>query len=148
MNKFMQAVRQRADAGYCVGIFPEAHIWPYCNFIRPYKSTSFRYPAMWGKPVVSVCVTYQKNKGLLKWVKHPRRTIYVSEPFYADASMSVKEAQKYLHEKAYAFMCETSSAARIMRISNIFKGRGRKKKQTNKTDQKADVTEKELTAGL
>ena len=33
---------------------------------------------------------------------------YVSEPFYADASMSVKEAQKYLHEKAYAFMCETS----------------------------------------
>ena len=108
MNKFMQAVRQRADAGYCVGIFPEAHIWPYCNFIRPYKSTSFRYPAMWGKPVVSVCVTYQKNKGLLKWVKHPRRTIYVSEPFYTDASMSVKEAQKYLHEKAYAFMCETS----------------------------------------
>ena len=61
------------------------------------------------KPVVSVCITYQKHKGLLKWVKHPRRTIYVSEPFFADASKSLKDAQKYLHERAYEFMCETTA---------------------------------------
>ena len=108
MNVFMRAIRQRADAGFCVGIFPEAHIWPYCNFIRPYKATSFRYPAMWKKPVVAVCITYQKHKGLMKWVKYPKRTIYVSEPFYADKTMTVKEAQKYLYDQAYSFMTETS----------------------------------------
>lgn len=108
MNAFLRAVQQRVEAGYCVGIFPEAHIWPYCSFIRPYKATSFRYPAMWEKPVVAVCVTYQKRKGLFAWVKHPRRTIYISEPFYPEPGMSVKDAQKYLHEKAYAFMKETS----------------------------------------
>lgn len=108
MGGFMEAVRQRADAGYCVGIFPEAHIWPYCNFIRPYKSTSFRYPAMWEKPVIAVCITYQKRKGLFKWVKRPMRMIRISEPFYAEKGMPLKEAQRYLHEKTYHFMKETA----------------------------------------
>ena len=54
----------------------------------------------------------------------------------------------HLMKRRMHLCAKRRSAARIMRISNIFKGRGRKKKQTNKTDQKADVTEKELTAGL
>lgn len=108
MPPFMDAMKYRIDGNRVVGIFPEAHIWPYCTFVRDFKVGSFRYPVMWNKPVVAVCVTYQHRRGLLHWMKQPRRTVYISDPIYPDASLPLKESRQKLRDDVYGFLSDTA----------------------------------------
>lgn len=110
MEPFIRCLQEKTKKGGCVTVFPEAHIWPYYTGIRPFKSTSLRYPVLCGVPVIAAAVTYQKRKGLLRRLKTPRRTVYISEPFYPKAELSPKENQKYLYEKARSFMEEAAAA--------------------------------------
>ena len=59
---FCTAVETRAMESRCVAIFPEAHMWNYCTFLRPFHIGSFRYPVSYDKPTVAVAVTYQRRK--------------------------------------------------------------------------------------
>ena len=43
-RNFLSATEQRIDEGASVVIYPEAHIWPYCSFIRSFPDKSFSYP--------------------------------------------------------------------------------------------------------
>ena len=107
MPKFMQALKLRLDQGRGIAICPEAHIWPYCNFVRDFPSASFKYPRKWNVPSIAVAVTYQRRKGILKFIKKPRRTLYVSEPFFPDSTLSVKEASEKLRNEVHEFLDET-----------------------------------------
>lgn len=83
-------------------IYPEAHVWPYCTFIRDFKSTSFEFPINNNIPVFTMTTTYQKGK------KKPKITIYFDGPFYADDLNSKKEKIKNLHDKVYNSMVQNS----------------------------------------
>ena len=101
---FCSAVETRAMEARCVSIFPEAHMWNYCTFVRPFHFGSFRYPIQYDKPCVAVAVTYQKRRFPL--IRHPRRTVFVSDPFYRDEALSAKEAQRKLAAEVEAFIRE------------------------------------------
>lgn len=107
--KFVDAVNLRIAEKACIGIFPEAHIWPFYNGIRPFKSTSFRYPVQTNKPVIAAAVTYRKRTGLFFWTKRPGMTITYSEPMYPDRSLPSKQAQHDLRDRVYQFMYDTVS---------------------------------------
>ena len=107
MPKFMEALKLRLDQGRAIAIFPEAHIWPYCNFVRPFRTASFKYPCKWNCPVIAAAVTYQKHR-ILKFIKAPRRTVYISEAFYPDTSLPPQEAADKLRNEVYAFLDETT----------------------------------------
>lgn len=102
MASFLDAIRLRTEENCCISVFPEAHIWNYCTFLRPMKSGSFRYPVHLGVPSVAVAVTYQQRK--LPFLKKPRRTLYISEPFYPDDTLSPKEAQHKLQNEVETFL--------------------------------------------
>ncbi len=102
MPSFLNAIRLRTEQKCCVSVFPEAHMWNYCTFLRPFKSGSFRYPAHLGVPSVAVAVTYQQRK--LPFIKHPKRTVFISDPFYPDGTVSEKEAQRKLEAEVTAFL--------------------------------------------
>ena len=104
MASFLNAVRLRAEQKCCISVFPEAHIWSYCTFLRPFKSGSFRYPVSFGLPSVAVAVTYQQRK--LPFIKQPKRTVFVSEPFYPDDTLSQKEAQRKLQSEVETYLKE------------------------------------------
>lgn len=102
---FVNAIEERIKEKGVVAIYPEAHIWPYSTVIRPFGDVSFTYPAKLNVPVV-VMVTYyrprhRKPKPLTRL---PRMNIVVSEPFYPDQSLSVKENAEYLRNQVYGFM--------------------------------------------
>ena len=42
-KKFTKAYKKRISDGHPVVIYPEAHVWPYYNKIRPFEKTSFRF---------------------------------------------------------------------------------------------------------
>ena len=63
LRPFYKAVRQRCREGGCIGIYPEAHIWPYYTGVRPFSAASFAYPAEFHVPVVAMATIYRERKG-------------------------------------------------------------------------------------
>lgn len=104
---FIDAIERRIDEGRAVMIFPEAHIWPYCAFVRDFKAGSFRYPVKQGVPAVAVCVTYTRRK-LLRFIKTPHRHVYISDPFFPDPSLSAPEAKQKLRDEVYDWLKKTA----------------------------------------
>ena len=104
MPSFLNAIRLRAEEKCCVSVFPEAHMWNYCTFLRPFKSGSFRYPVHLGVPSVAVAVTYQQRK--LPFLKKPRRMVFISDAFFPDEALSPKEAQRKLQEQVEEFLMD------------------------------------------
>lgn len=103
MKPFMAAMEERIAKGQVVAIFPEAHIWPFYNGIRPFKGTSFRYPAKFGAPVYSMTTVYRKRW----WCKVPATTVCFDGPFYPDPDLPEKQAAEKLRTQVYERMCRT-----------------------------------------
>lgn len=104
MAKFKDAVIERVNEGWCVVIYPEAHVWPYYTGIRPFEHGAFLYPADMGAACFCSTVTYKKHQ----WRKKPAITIWVDGPFYPDMSLNKKKRQAKLGREIYECMCERS----------------------------------------
>lgn len=105
---FVGSVYSHIDGGDPVMIFPEAHIWPFCSFIRPFRAGSFRYPVKKNVPAVAVCTAYTRHKGLFGFIKAPKRIVFVSEPFYPDASLTPPEAKQKLRDEVFEWLDRTA----------------------------------------
>ena len=108
MKHFVDAIEFYNKKGHSIAIFPEAHIWPYYNDIRPFQSKSFLYPVKLNSPVVAYCTVFSKPTGIFKRFRKANIKIYISEPFYPDTSLSVKEAQQKIRDEVYDFMKTTA----------------------------------------
>lgn len=100
IKKLYRAIEKRIDEGGCVIIYPEAHVWPYYTKIRPFPTTSFRYPAKDSAPVFAMTTTYQKRR----FGKRPKMVVYLDGPFFADQDLPLKERQKKLCEEVRSTM--------------------------------------------
>ncbi|MDD4125269.1 MAG: hypothetical protein PHW77_06070, partial [Eubacteriales bacterium] len=99
-----KALRHYINKKQTLMIYPEAHIWPLYNRIRPFTEESFSYPIRLGVPAVAVTVVYRRRK-LFKKLP-PLVTVFVSDPIYPPEG-SPGAARKELRDKVYDFMCET-----------------------------------------
>ena len=104
LKNFMNAIENRINHHHPIVIFPEAHIWPYYTKIRPFKSTSFRYPIKFDKPAYCFTTTYQKRR----FSKKPKITVYVDGPFYYDKELKGKAQEVDLRDKVYNCMVSRS----------------------------------------
>ena len=96
-------------------IYPEAHIWPYCDFVRDFSDVSFAYPVRLGAPVFTSTVTYSKKR----FGKTPRVTVYVDGPFFPDGELGLRAAQKKLRDEAYGAMCARAKQSSFSPIKYI-----------------------------
>ncbi len=104
MKDFLTAVQYEIERKRCVIIYPESHVWPWCNFVRLYPDTSFRFPVMNQVPAFCMTTTYQKPRHGTK----PRITVYLDGPFYPHPELGMKKARKQLHDEVYACMQKRS----------------------------------------
>lgn len=102
---FTKAVLQRAEQGNVVSIYPEAHIWPFYTGVRPFRATSFRYPAAQGLPSFIAVTTYRRRRGLFALIRRPGMTVHFEGPFYPNADLPVRQAAEDLRERIYRRMC-------------------------------------------
>lgn len=118
MNNFMDAITYYIEKKkYAITIYPEAHIWPYCTFIRNFKGVSFKYPIKYNKPSFCVTNTYRKygKKG-----NKVQIVSYIDGPFFADNSLKTdKEKQSELRNRIYTKMCERAAESDIEVIKYI-----------------------------
>jgi len=102
-----------------ITIYPEAHIWPYFTGVRKFKSTSFAYPVKLNAPIVIFFTAYTKPKGFLSWFRKANVTVYVSDPIYPDESLTIKQRQNDLCDRAYTFMKDKSAFSDYQVISYV-----------------------------
>lgn len=115
MKNFLSSINKKIEKGYSITIFPEAHIWPYYTKIRPFKSTSFRYPVEMNVPTFCITNTYhKKGKNKVKIVT------YIDGPFFPDDNLtSIKEKKENLRNKVYEKMAERSQLSDYEHIKYI-----------------------------
>lgn len=99
IKKLHTAMKQRLSKNHPIVIYPEAHVWDYCTFIREFPSTSFKYPVKFDVPTFSITTTYQKSK----FFRKPKTVVYVDGPFYGDGN-NAKEKAENLHNVVYNTM--------------------------------------------
>lgn len=103
-KNFMDTIAFHVLKKRAVMIYPEAHIWPFYTKIRPFKDSSFKYPVEFKTPAFCFTNVYKKRK----FSKTPKMITYVDGPFFADETLSAKEARKKLRDEVYEKMCERS----------------------------------------
>lgn len=81
-------------------MYPEAHIWPYCNWIRAYTSTSFKYPVMTNSPIVVFTTCFVPGKP----GKKPKKVIYVDGPLYPNQNLPFEKAVEDLRNQCFETM--------------------------------------------
>lgn len=105
-RNFEQKLKEAIEERTAVTVYPEAHIWPYCNFVRDFPDKSFSYPYRTGAPVIAGVTVYRQRRIFKK--HHPHITVYLSDPIYPDLALPEKEARKKLRDAAYDFMSRTA----------------------------------------
>ncbi len=123
---FLNALEKHTLMGRAVMIYPEAHLWPYCDFIRSFSADSFRYPVRFGMPSYAVTTVCKKSGR-----KYPNVTVYIDGPFYADSGLPDKEQAKDLRDRIYSAMTEHAKKANYDKYRYI----------KQETEQKEDKTE-------
>lgn len=118
MKHFNIAIEHIIAKGQCIGIYPEAHIWPYYTKIRNFKDSSFRYPVQCEVPVFCFTNTYQKKKR----GKTPQIVTYVDGPFYPDKQSPAKNQRLQLHQQVLASMKKYCKNSNVEVIQYIRKG--------------------------
>ena len=98
------AIEKRISQNACVVIYPEAHVWEYCSFIRPFPAASFKFPVKCKKPVFCATAVYNKSK----LFKRPRMTVVIDGPFYIGEEGNAKEKAENLRDKVFGCMQERS----------------------------------------
>ena len=81
-------------------MYPEAHIWPYCNFVRHYTNTSFKYPVMTNSPIITLTTCFIPNKP----GKKPKVVIYADGPIYPNLDLKYDQAVEDLKVRAFETM--------------------------------------------
>jgi 1-acyl-sn-glycerol-3-phosphate acyltransferase len=102
MKNMYRAMDYRLKHKNTISVFPEAHIWPYYNKIRPFSDASFAYAIKFDVPVFAVTSCYQKRK----YFSRPKMLTFVDGPFYPDPNLSPTEARKKLRDQVYNVMVE------------------------------------------
>ncbi len=106
MSQLLNAIDYHLKHKRCIVIYPEAHVWPYCSFIRPFPATSFRFPVMYNAPSFCMTTVYHRRR----IGKKPKATVYIDGPFYARKDVKPKEAQKILRDEIYECMSKRAKS--------------------------------------
>lgn len=99
---FLKSLEDRTGAGRAVAIYPEAHIWPWYNGIRPFPDGSFAFPLKFSVPAVPYVVVYRQRK-LFKNLP-PRAEIFLG-PVLRPEELKTRTAMR---DAAYKWMHETA----------------------------------------
>lgn len=101
-RNFVSALEKRVVEHNAIVVFPEAHIWPYYNDIRPFKSVSFKYPVKFNDPSFCFTTCFKKRK----FGKKPKVVVFLDGPFYPNVELPYKDSQEDLRNRVYETMKE------------------------------------------
>ncbi|MFD1432124.1 lysophospholipid acyltransferase family protein [Lacticaseibacillus yichunensis] len=106
MGEFYTAIEQVIASHKAVGIFPEAHLWPWYTQIRPFSDSVFHYPVAMHAPSFCFTTTYQRH----------HVTVYVDGPFWPEPNLPRRAQQRQLRDEIARCMTRRSQHSTYSRI--------------------------------
>ena len=104
-KNFFKFIKSRIENNQSVTIYPEAHIWPYYNSVRPFDSINMKYQLLLNCPSYTISTCYRKRK----LFKRPGITAYIDGPFYPDKNLNSKDRLEKLNSDIYNKMKERTN---------------------------------------
>lgn len=107
MKQFKRTMDGLFEAGKWIHFYPEGSMWMYYPDIRPIKKAVFTYAVKYDRPVIPITMSYRRRRGITRlFTDFPQVDLHMSEPLFADKSLSPKEAAADLQRRAYHIMQE------------------------------------------
>lgn len=107
LKELKEAIAVRLQQDACIVIYPEAHVWPYCTFIRPFSPTSFAFAVDNSVPAYALTTTYRKRPHGNK----PQAVAYLDGPFFVEEGIPKPQARKLLCEQVTSCMKRRSESS-------------------------------------
>lgn len=76
-QQFPQVLQQALSLGAAVPIYPEGSLHRYCRELRPFTNTPFATAWRAGVPVLPMCITFRKPRGIWRLKKKPCLTLHI-----------------------------------------------------------------------
>lgn len=110
LKRFRAAIARRLRDGACVAVYPEAHVWPWCTFVRPFPASAFAFAVENRAPVYCATTTYHPRSAHRK----PRAVAILDGPFWPDDTLPKKRAKEKLRDEVHARMVERSAENEVV----------------------------------
>lgn len=91
MMKFLKDTKKELNKGKFIHVYPEGHLIPYSDHIRKFMPGAFHIAYIAKVPIIPICFTFHKPKGIYFWKKKPMIKQNFLPPYYPDYSLSKKE---------------------------------------------------------
>lgn len=104
VQQWQKAVTARVNQGHPIVIYPEAHVWPYCGFIRPFGDTAFKLPVKLKKPAFAMTAVYRQPR----LGNRPVMDVYIDGPF-SPAPDTPRQMAAHLHQQVEQAMKKRSA---------------------------------------
>ncbi len=116
-KKFFEDLKYHISKKHKIVIYPEAHIWPFYDDVRNFKSVSFRYPCELNTPILVATTIYKKRK----ISKRPKSEIYLSGPIYPNKELPFKEQINDLRDRTYQVIKDTINSHKSYKYYDYIK---------------------------
>ena len=105
MMAFKRGMDEVVSSGKWLHVFAEGSLWYFYPDIRPLKPAVFNYAVKYKKPLIPISMSFRPRRGFRRiFGKGPFVDLHISEPIYADESLSPREAADDLRARAYHIM--------------------------------------------
>ncbi len=91
MIRFLKDTKKELEKNQFIHVYPEAHLIPYSDHIRPFMSGAFHIAYTAKVPIIPICFTFHKPKGIYFWKKKPMIRQNFIDPYYPDYTLPKKE---------------------------------------------------------
>ncbi len=107
MIKFNAAMEEVIKSGKWLHFFPEGSMWFFYPELRPFKKAVFHYAVRFDKPIVPLAFSFRPRRGITRlFSKKPFVDLHIGEPLFPDKTLSPREAERAMAEKAHLVISE------------------------------------------
>lgn len=106
LRRFPGVLQEALRLGAVIPIYPEGDLDCYCGHLRPFKNGAFSTAWRAGVPIVPLCITYRKPRGIWRFKKRPCLTLHILPAVLPDASAPRGTEVARLREETFACMKE------------------------------------------
>lgn len=116
--RFMKESKEQIAQNHRIVFFPEGSLWPYKEYIRPFKKGAFRMALENKAPILPMVWTFHKPKGIRKILKrkNPCLRLNILEPYYLMTTGTkgeiIEKARNDVHKLMSDFFNENSEVKR------------------------------------
>ncbi len=104
LPRFRQEILRALREGAAVPIYPEGELHPYYGGLYPFKKTAFALAYDADVPVLPMCVTYRRGRGLFRLKRRPCLTVHVLKPVFPDRRNNRRDEVERMCGAVYAQM--------------------------------------------